>query len=63
MITKKEKLRTYRLHCQLKKRDNVVDGRTRMIIKRAKQVTPIEQKYMAELISLSYCVFDDLFAE
>jgi len=61
MITPKQKRRLYRLHYQLHKRGNKVNARQRFVTKRAKEVSPIEQKYIAELIAMQYCVCDDMF--
>jgi len=61
MITNKSKRRRYRLHYNLKKKGNDVNARKRMITKRAKQVSDIEQKWLNELIGQQYCVCDGLF--
>ena len=60
-ITKQQQRRLYRLHYQLRKRGNKVNARQRFVTKRAKEVSPIEQKYFKELIAMQYCVFDNMF--
>lgn len=62
MITKQQKRRMYRLHYNLRKRGNKVDGRGRTVVKRAKVVSEIEHKWLSELIDFCYCVRDDMFA-
>jgi len=61
MITAKQQRRLYRLHYQLRKRGNKVNARQRFVTKRAKELSPIEQKYITELIAMQYCVCDDMF--
>ena len=61
MISKKQQRRLYRLHYQLRKRGNKVNARQRFVTKRTKELSPIEQKYITELIAMQYCVCDDMF--
>ena len=61
MISKKQKRRLYKIHYNLKKKGNEVNGRGRTITKRAKIVSPIEQNWLNELIEFQYCVCDGLF--
>jgi len=62
MITTKQKRRLYRIHYNLKKKGNKVNGRGRMVVKRAKVVSDNEQRWLDELIAHAYCVCDDMFA-
>jgi len=61
MITKQQKRRLYKIHYNLKKKGNDVNGRSRQVTKRAKTVTDIEQKWLNELIGFQYCICDGLF--
>ncbi len=53
--------RKYRLHYNLKKKGNRVVAREKLVTKRAKEVTPVEQRWLMELVGYGYCVGDDLF--
>lgn len=54
-ITKQQKQKMYRLHYKLRKRNNTVLSRQRTVIKREITVTPIEQKWLTQLIDFGYC--------
>lgn len=51
----------YCLHYKLRSKGNKVIARDREVIKRANEVTPIETKWLKELISIGYCVRNDMF--
>ncbi|OJU36238.1 MAG: hypothetical protein BGN96_04585 [Bacteroidales bacterium 45-6] len=55
------KQRIYKLHYNLKKKGNSVKSSSRMVVKRAKEVSKIEQVWLNELIFYGYCVCDGLF--
>jgi hypothetical protein len=57
----KRKRRRYRLHYQLKKNGNSVFAYTRTIIKRQRDLTEVENKYLAELAGYGYGITDKLF--
>jgi len=57
------KRRLYKLHYQLRRRGNKVNAREKFITKRAKEITAIEQKYIAELAANQYGVCDPMFSE
>ena len=61
MITKQQKRRLYKIHYNLRKKGNDVNGRGRQVTKRAKIVTDIEQRWLNELIGFQYCICDGLF--
>lgn len=62
-MTKKEISirRRYKLHYNLRKKGNTVFASQRMVIKRAKEVTGIENKWLMELVNFGYCVGDGIF--
>ena len=62
MTTAKQR-RLYKLHYQLRRRGNKVNAREKFITKRAKEVSAIEQKYIAELVANQYGVCDQMFEE
>lgn len=51
----------YRLHYKLRKKDNRVIAREREVVKRANEVSPIEDKWLKELIAAGYGVRNDMF--
>lgn len=53
--------RRYKLHYNLRRKGNEVQARTKMVTKRAGEVTAIELKWLRELVSYGYCVGDGLF--
>lgn len=53
--------RRYKLHYNLRKRGNQVDARERSVIRRAKTLSDIEEKWCKELISQGYLVGNGLF--
>lgn len=60
MTTQKQR-RKYKLHYNLRRKGNEVVTREKMVTKRAKEVSPIEKKWLSELIDFGYCVCDGLF--
>lgn len=60
-MDKKQQRRKYKLHYNLRKKGNEVVARERWVMKRAKEVSPIEKKWLTELVSFGYCVSDGLF--
>jgi len=63
MVTKKQRNRLYKIHYNLRKKGNHVNGRKRSVIKRKRELTDIERKWLTELQNYDYCVSDDLFSE
>ncbi len=61
MVTQ-QKRRLYKLHYNLRKKGNTLSTRERWVVKRAVEVSPIEQRWLTELIGRGYCVSDDMFA-
>jgi hypothetical protein len=61
MISKQQKRRMYKLHYTLKKRGHRVIARSRLVIKKERTLSEIEQKWISELIKFGYGVCDDLF--
>ena len=57
------KNRIYKLHYKLRKRGNEIITRERLVTKRAKEVSPIEKKWLSELIKAGYAICDYLFYE
>ena len=57
------KNRAYKLHYNLRKRGNTVITRERLVTKRAKEVSPIEQRWFSELTAAGYGICDNLFYE
>ena len=51
----------YRLHYCLRKKGNEVIAKNKMVTKRAKVVSPIENKWLRQLSELGYCVVDGIF--
>ncbi len=56
-----KKSRVYKLHYNLRRKGNVVATSQKWVTKRAKQVSPIEKKWLTELVNFGYCVSDGLF--
>lgn len=61
METKQKQQRKYKLHYNLRRKGNTVVAREKLVTKRAKEVSPIEQRWLAELVGFGYCVGDGLF--
>lgn len=61
MKNKKLQRRKYKLHYNLRKRGNEVVTKEMPVTKRAKEVSPIEQRWLNELVGYGYCVGDGLF--
>lgn len=57
-----KKSRVYKLHYNLRRKGNKVVTSQRWCEKRAKEVSPIEKKWLAELVGFGYCVSNGLFA-
>ena len=57
------KNRIYKLHYNLRKRGNTIITRERLVGKRAKEVSPIEKKWLSELLKAGYGIYDYLFYE
>lgn len=51
----------YRLHYKLRQRGNKVIARHREVVKRANEVSRIEEKWLKELIATGYGVRNDMF--
>jgi hypothetical protein len=60
MTTKK---RLYKIHHNLRKRGHKVIARKRFVQKKTIEVSPIENKWIAELLQAGYAVCDSLFSE
>lgn len=58
----KQKRRRYRVHYNLRKKQNTVITKERMVIKRDRQLSAAECKWLNELIDFGYCVCDNLFS-
>lgn len=61
IMDKKQQRRKYKLHHNLRRKGNTVVAPERWVIKRAKEVSEIEKKWLAELLGFGYCVCDGLF--
>ena len=59
MITKN---RLYKIHYNLRKRGNKIITRQKYVTKRATELTPIEQKWISELVQAGYAICDNLFS-
>ena len=62
MLTKTQRNRRYKLHYKLRKAGNELRTRgDKCVIKRAVELTTIENKYIKELIGYGYCVSERAF--
>lgn len=61
MNAKQKQRRKYKLHYNLRRKGNDVVAREKFVTKRAKEVSPIENKWLTELVGFGYCVCDGLF--
>ena len=61
MNAKQKQRRKYKLHFNLRRKGNTVVAREKFVTKRAKEVSGIEKKWLAELVGFGYCVGDGLF--
>ena len=60
-MTAKDKRRRYRLHYSLRRKGNTVIARERTVIKRAKRLTDIEDRWLKELLAYGYGIMDGIF--
>lgn len=60
-VTQQQIKRRYRLHYNLRKKGNEVETSIRLVTKRAKVVTDIENKWLRELVDFGYSCGDGLF--
>jgi hypothetical protein len=61
MSVGKQQRRRYRLHYNLRRKGNTVIARERTVIKRAKQVSDTEFKWLKELLTFGYGIMDNIF--
>ncbi len=61
-ITEQQRRRKYKLHYNLRKKGNIVITKERMVVKRLKETTEIENRWLNELIDFGYGITESLFA-
>lgn len=61
MKTQKQQRRLYKLHYNLRRKGNTLIAREKTLFKRAKLLTDVENKWIAELLPFGYGIMDGIF--